>query len=572
METLVHAGLSNALFAIPLAIVALAVGRFTRRPATAHALWLLVLIKLLTPPVWNIQIPRPATDADRPITVAAAREVESAPMPEEVALAASLSMALLPDYFDAAPEPVPAAGSQPAPAFIAIEESPAPAAAPENAPELPTVAVSWLTIIAWGWLTGSIGMILVTFWRLFQFRRAIRSAGCAPAEMVLATRAVARQLGLPYTPEVRMVAGRVSPLVVQTLGGPRLFVPAEFWNRLTPVQQYGLLAHELAHLRRGDHWIRWLEAVAGVVYWWNPLLWLARRHLREAEEQCCDAWVVWALPEARRDYASALVDVVEFLSLRPSLLPAFASGIGRVHDLQRRITMIMRGTTPRRLNRLALAGLLGAGMVVGTFGMTLAQERPKDPPRPERPDRPERPKTDRPRDGERREGADQAREELERARRALDEARHRLEEAERRVHELEGRRGGDRRPDERRPEGDRRPDGGPRPEGRPGFGRGEGPPIEQRLAQLERMMQELARNMEEIRREMQRGPGGRFPGGPFGPGGGPGAGAPGEPGAGPRGGRGGPGGAPEAGPRRGPGGPPMPPSPPTPPPPPKPKD
>ena len=47
MTSLVEAGLGNALVAFVLGLFALLVGLVARRPAVAHALWLLVLLKLL---------------------------------------------------------------------------------------------------------------------------------------------------------------------------------------------------------------------------------------------------------------------------------------------------------------------------------------------------------------------------------------------------------------------------------------------------------------------------------------------------------------------------------------------
>src|SRR5262249_18755522 len=103
-------------------------------------------------------------------------------------------------------------------------------------------------------------------------------------------------------------------------------------------------------LRRRDHWVRALEFVVMGLYWWHPVVWYARRELREAEEQCCDAWVVSTLPGAGRTYATALMDTLDFLSTARSAVPPLASGLGQVSDLKRRLTMIMRGTTPRALS------------------------------------------------------------------------------------------------------------------------------------------------------------------------------------------------------------------------------
>ena len=47
-------GLSNAVLATGLAIVAAVVTRFVRRPEVAALLWLLVLIKLVSPPLVSI--------------------------------------------------------------------------------------------------------------------------------------------------------------------------------------------------------------------------------------------------------------------------------------------------------------------------------------------------------------------------------------------------------------------------------------------------------------------------------------------------------------------------------------
>jgi hypothetical protein len=57
MESFVHTLLSNALAATVLAVVATCLARACRRPAVTHSLWLLVMIKLITPPLVPIALP-----------------------------------------------------------------------------------------------------------------------------------------------------------------------------------------------------------------------------------------------------------------------------------------------------------------------------------------------------------------------------------------------------------------------------------------------------------------------------------------------------------------------------------
>src|SRR5262249_37936791 len=184
---------------------------------------------------------------------------------------------------------------------------------------------------------------------------------------------LARALGLGHVPEVVLVPGPVSPMLWSLFGPARLIVPVELLDRLDEAQRDTLLVHELAHLRRRGHWVRLLELLAGGLYWWHPVVWWARKGLREAEEQCCDAWVVWLLPEAAKSYAVALLETVNFLT-DALAVPPVASGVGQFPMLQRRLTMIMRGTQPRSLSAAGLVavGLLGIGLL--PFTPSWAQE------------------------------------------------------------------------------------------------------------------------------------------------------------------------------------------------------
>ena len=56
METALHIGLENVAVAAVIAVVAWVASFARGRPALAHALWLVVLLKLLTPPLWGVSV------------------------------------------------------------------------------------------------------------------------------------------------------------------------------------------------------------------------------------------------------------------------------------------------------------------------------------------------------------------------------------------------------------------------------------------------------------------------------------------------------------------------------------
>jgi beta-lactamase regulating signal transducer with metallopeptidase domain len=528
MDSILDAALRNAALAVPLAALVLILGFVLRRPALLHVLWIAVLLRLVMPPVWNVNVPRPAEPAVTEDVAAPIRgespdpaelvQADTQVAPEENA--PSIWWQLVPEAKnDAAPTAEPGA-ELPAP----VNEPPAAEQA-SQAIELP----SWHAVVGWIWLAGSALLAALTVVRLGQFMLALRAAAPAVRAIQVEVDSITARLGLRRVPRVLLMDARVSPMLWGFFGRPRLILPAALWANLTPSQRSTLLAHELAHYSRGDHWVRWLELAATVLFWWHPVVWLARKRLREAEEQCCDAWVIWALPESRRDYATAIVDTVGFLSTGRPGLPALASGVGEIRHLRRRLTMIMRDNPSRRLPRLALAALFGGGLALGGLAPTWGQDRREPPPaerrdderRGERGDRRDEPTPEERRRGERvRAEGDRAREEaraeLERARADFERARQRLEELERRLNQRDP----ERRREAPTPREENRGEPGrpalpgvpatPAPPALPRGPQGFAPAnMERRLDALERRLEEVTRLLEEMRRG---GGGGRGPG------------------------------------------------------------
>ncbi len=159
----------------------------------------------------------------------------------------------------------------------------------------------------------------------------------------------------------------VCPLV--SIGGWKQLVllPSRLLTELSREQTRSILAHELAHLRRHDHWVRCFELIVLALFWWNPIAWWASRRLRQAEEECCDAWVVWALPECRRSYGQALLRTVEVLTEGRMIAPIAGAEFGK-YLFTKRIEMNMKKETPHRMPWLGRA----ATMVLGITMLPLA--------------------------------------------------------------------------------------------------------------------------------------------------------------------------------------------------------
>jgi beta-lactamase regulating signal transducer with metallopeptidase domain len=356
MEWLLHTLIGNSVIAAAIASAAL-LALLLRRPALAHVLWLLVLVKLVTPPVLRVPVSLPWVGDEAMMTAPAEDSGAAAAAPIETA------------------EPVTAAE-------IVRDPSATSASVAAPAPAIDETVRAWIgihgvSLLPALWALGTVLYVARVILRTRGFAAVLRASQPGNPAVVAHVRDVSGRLGLAPAPEVRVIDRASSPMVAGTGGTPLLVIPALLVERLDGEQLRAVIAHELAHLRRRDHWVRWVEAFATALLWWHPLLWLTRRGLHEAEEQCCDAWVVWALPDSRRAYADALVATAGLLSeSAAATLPPGASGLGQFQQLRRRLVMVMQRTTRRAMSG---TGKLFAGALLLALPVmpSLAEQQPE---------------------------------------------------------------------------------------------------------------------------------------------------------------------------------------------------
>jgi beta-lactamase regulating signal transducer with metallopeptidase domain len=339
-----------------VALVALLVARLKPLGAASrHALWLVVLLKLMTPPLvqwpWSVHwaVPQPVAAA-APLGQSLSRGHDVAPVET-----------------DASPG---VASEQPMPV-----KDRAYAAWPDLAAQGRVAIGRFPHWLLGSWLIGSTAVGAARLWRIARFRRLVRDSMPAPEWLRAEASRLSDRLGI-RVPELR-VSARVGTPLLWCAGRPLLMVPIELVKLLQHDRWTGVLTHELAHLRRGDHWVSRLELAADCVWWWNPLYWLARRRLDAEAEMACDAWVVWTAPDDRLTYAETLVRICSALSLAKAPVPSLGiTGAGRTFE--RRLMMIVRERTTCRLSALGLcaAALLA---VVALPSWTIATSLPEEP-------------------------------------------------------------------------------------------------------------------------------------------------------------------------------------------------
>ena len=233
---------------------------------------------------------------------------------------------------------------RPAPATAPVSTSAAPLAVP--------VTMQWPMFVALGWAAISGLLLARVAWSLAHIQSLKRRAteiGRRDNIRVLESAEV----------RVPMVAGFWRPAVV---------FPQTVIAELSAGEFEQVLAHELAHLRRGDDWTQLVQAVIGALLFFHPAIYWIGRKLKIEREIACDDWVVAATGKAR-PYAACLTHLHEVTRRAPA--PQLAPGATTRHrwQISARVEALLdpgRNVTPRfsRSGWVAACAVAGAALMV----------------------------------------------------------------------------------------------------------------------------------------------------------------------------------------------------------------
>jgi beta-lactamase regulating signal transducer with metallopeptidase domain len=340
------------------------------RPTSApvrHALWLLVAVKLLLPPAGipgaglrdGLRSVAAGIAARTPAPVVPAAPFDAAAAREEFLPAAPQD-----DGMSILPEEEPAAGDDAAAAGDVAAETSAMAAAP------PAVAAPGAGLPAGAapaaaalWLAGAAIILCRRARRILALRALLRAGGEAPLDVLGECADLAARLGIRSPPRVLVAPWAASPFL-SAAGAPAIVLPACLLEPAGRGALRAVLAHELGHLKRHDHWASWVDLLATAVFWWLPTAWIAGRAMERASDEAADACAARALG-SRRTYAEALIETLEVLTWKqaaPFAIPG--RGLGEKEAVERRLVMVLRHPLFTELSLRSRIALVALGLLV----------------------------------------------------------------------------------------------------------------------------------------------------------------------------------------------------------------
>lgn len=267
-------------------------------PRWRHALWLLVLARLL--------------------------------LPMSVTTPVSLFNWLPPRSAPAALAPAAAVGDDPY----------ARGAAPVELREAKASALfSWRSLGV-VWLAGALGIPIYLAGSAFRMSWVIRRYRPVTQGQVLDLLEDCKQAMGVRTPLTLVETPAVQCPALFGFVRPRLLLPKGLLNSFSLAELRYVFLHEVAHLKRGDIPVNWLAVAPLMLHWFNPLVWYAFRRMRADGELACDALALAHTqgPE-NKQYGATIIKLLETFS-RPALAPGLVGILENQNQMKRRISMI----------------------------------------------------------------------------------------------------------------------------------------------------------------------------------------------------------------------------------------
>ncbi|MEQ8763359.1 MAG: M56 family metallopeptidase [Planctomycetota bacterium] len=310
-----------------------------------HALWLLVLARLVIPPIgWWPEAIRPSL------------------------LPASWQRVLAPWESATLVEPIgKAQGVRPPNTSVDVPKASAGESTPRS--PAPERASRLASIVSTLWVTGSALFLAWLALQSIALRRCLRSAQRPPAELERVFSKLCRRLGIRRRVRLLEVTALESPATVQWWR-PTVLLPVHVSRELSAEELESVLVHELLHVRRRDLEVHWLASLTRAVHFYHPVAWWTVRFLCRERELAVDECAVRQGGLSMNLYRKTLVRVASLLASAPRALPRPSIALSEgARDLKHRLLQLER-TSGSRVAWMALvpAALLLAISLIAPMG------------------------------------------------------------------------------------------------------------------------------------------------------------------------------------------------------------
>lgn len=214
------------------------------------------------------------------------------------------------------------------------------------------------------WISGTVGLGLGVGRGHWRIARRVRGSMPASPRLQSLLRQTARELGLNRVPDLRISPEPLSPAVCG-FWRPVVLLPGDL--ELSDAAWRTVFLHELIHLRRRDLWVNAVQVFTQILWWWNPLVWWTNARIRQLRETAVDEAVMLATEREDSEYPATLVALARHCLAQPAFSLGLLGILAVPSRLERRVRRLLEMPLPHTAklgwSGWLVLGLFAAGLV-----------------------------------------------------------------------------------------------------------------------------------------------------------------------------------------------------------------
>ena len=200
--------------------------------------------------------------------------------------------------------------------------------------------VEFLPYLSLTWITISFVLAVKLFIELYNVNQ-LPKTGTSPADAALEARfhQLIEQVKLKCTPQILISLKNDVPMAIGWIK-PVVLIPITMLSGLTPAQLDMLILHELAHIRRHDYLVNFIQTLVEIFLFFHPGVRWVSKQMRNEREYCSDDIAVQHCGNPIA-YAHTLADTASICdSHRNHSIPAMAMAASG-GDLKQRVIRLI---------------------------------------------------------------------------------------------------------------------------------------------------------------------------------------------------------------------------------------
>ena len=150
---------------------------------------------------------------------------------------------------------------------------------------------------------------------------------------------------------------------------PKILIPKMILNDIEENQLRYIILHELCHYKRKDIFILWLSIFASSINWFNPIINLGMKIMKEDCELACDEMVLDNIKDSEKIYyGKTIINIIEAISIKNNMIGT-TSIITSKKSIKERIKLIAKN---KKFNFKNI--ILGIVIIIVFLGIALTNK------------------------------------------------------------------------------------------------------------------------------------------------------------------------------------------------------